>query len=69
MEGCECISALYFLMMVRLTPDKLSFDQSIANFPAMESKNPLFPSNTSDGPVIPPLARKAAWVPQKAVFG
>ena len=37
--------------------------------PAMASIKPLFPSKTSSGPVMPRMARKVAWVQQKAVLG
>ncbi len=35
----------------------------------MESIKPLFPSNTSRGPVMPRMARKVAWVQPKGSIG
>src|SRR6266700_3519517 len=55
--------------LVRLTASRFSRDQSISKCPAMASINPLLPSNTSSGPVIPRIARKAAWVAPKTVLG
>ena len=66
---CEWTSALYFFRIVRVTLSRSSRAQSIWNFPAIASMKPLFPSNTSSGPVIPRIARNAAWVPPKPVFG
>lgn len=45
------------------------FSGLISNRPAMASIKPVFPSNTSLGPVIPRMVRKAAWVAPNAVLG
>src|SRR5579885_1415688 len=55
--------------MVQLTRSRPSRDQSISKWPEITSMNPLFPSKTSGGPVMPRIARKAAWVEQNAVLG
>ena len=69
MADCEWISALNFLRMVRVTDSRSSRVQSISNGPETASMNPLLPSNTSRGPVIPRIARKAACVAPNEVAG
>lgn len=58
-----------FFNMVRRIRSRSSFDQSISNGPAIVSMNPLLPSNTASGPVIPCAASNAACVAAMAVFG
>jgi hypothetical protein len=43
--------------------------QSISKRPAIDSMKPLFPSNTSGGPVMPRAARKVVSTAPKAVKG
>ena len=66
---CEWISALYFLRIVLVTRSRFSPDQSISKSPEIVWHHPLFPSNTSRGPVMPRIARNAARSASNAVFG
>ena len=56
-------------MIVRSTRSSPSRPQSMANGPAMDCMKPLFPSNTSAGPVIPRCASRVACVAADAANG